>query len=111
MVRFKACAVAAAVFAILPCGRLSAQIVWSGSEDNTWSDPLNWVGTPLFDGTDQLAFNSEVSMTSDVNHDYSITSLTVASGSGPLLLESNEGSVLTFSSSFASCCPAKFFNI
>ncbi len=100
MVRFKACAVAAAVFAILPCGRLSAQIVWSGSEDNTWSDPLNWVGTPLFDGTDQLAFNSEVSMTSDVNHDYSITSLTVASGSGPLLLESNEGSVLTFSSSF-----------
>ena len=97
MVRFKACALAAAVSAFLLCGRLDAQVTWNGSEDTNWSDLLNWTGTPLFDGTDQLVFSSASSMTSDVNNTYSVTSLTIANGSGPLLLESNEGSVLSIS--------------
>ena len=103
MFQAKRYAIAVALSALLFCERATAQVVtWGGSEDTSWTDGLNWSSNPSApanDGSAQVAFNLASLMTSDVNNDYSISSLTIGSGAGSLLLESTAGHTLTIGSS------------
>src|SRR5271170_5995370 len=83
MVRLKAWAAAAAIAALVFCGRLSAQ-TWTDASlsfNDNWSDGTNWSATPAFDGTDDLTFDLDglgAGAISNVNAtSYYINSITI----------------------------------
>ncbi|HEY1847582.1 MAG TPA: autotransporter-associated beta strand repeat-containing protein, partial [Opitutaceae bacterium] len=76
-------------------------MVWTGNDSNGFGDVSNWSTPPLFDGTDQLAFelSGSTDVTSMVGGSYSITSLAISgTGSASLLISSCSGNLQVSSS-------------